>query len=95
MFDPGAFGADPSHVASTVCAMSVSFACAGAIAVTMAPAAGFVANWLRLAWRAQANAARRKSVRDVAAIDNRRTPTCAFAQLTPLTAARSDAMNRT
>eukprot|EP00965_Chrysotila_dentata_P066519 2202450-Pleurochrysis_carterae.AAC.1 len=75
--------------------MSVPFACAGAVAVAIAPTADFVSNWLLLAWRAQANAARRRSMRGVAAIDNRRTHTCALAQTTPLSASRSDALTHT
>eukprot|EP00965_Chrysotila_dentata_P048960 1624913-Pleurochrysis_carterae.AAC.1 len=79
---------------AAICAAFVLVACACATASAIAPTAGVVTRWCLLAWRAQAKAPRRASARGTTATDNRRMLTHNLAQLTPLTAARSDALDR-
>eukprot|EP00965_Chrysotila_dentata_P173889 5740090-Pleurochrysis_carterae.AAC.1 len=95
MFDPGVYGGTPLHMVSATCAMSVPIGCTFTTVSALAPTCCFLAKWFRLAWRAQANASRRASARGCSAADDRRPYHRALARMTLLSAARSDALDRT
>eukprot|EP00965_Chrysotila_dentata_P097757 3231924-Pleurochrysis_carterae.AAC.1 len=86
LFDPGAHGAGLMHAISTFSAVTMTLGCALAAALTFAP--------FCVAQRAQANSARRKPVRGASATGDRRTLSHALERLTPLKAARCDALRR-
>eukprot|EP00965_Chrysotila_dentata_P095484 3155784-Pleurochrysis_carterae.AAC.1 len=60
------------HAISAVGALMVTLGCAFAAALAFSPPVGFLSNWLCSTRRAQANSARRKSVRGASATDDRR-----------------------
>eukprot|EP00965_Chrysotila_dentata_P076027 2512337-Pleurochrysis_carterae.AAC.1 len=75
--------------------MLAPFGCVVLLTEALRPTVTFLSTWMNLVQRTQANTARRTSACATFAADNRRPLHRALARHTPLTAARSDALDRT
>eukprot|EP00965_Chrysotila_dentata_P146681 4843924-Pleurochrysis_carterae.AAC.7 len=97
LFDPGASDllARALPCAKHAMAMLAPLGCTLSLAKALRPTVSAVTLWVKSARRPHANTARRASARETSAADNRRPLHRALAHHTPLTAARSDALDRT